>query len=274
MVSTAVRTFARGIPWNLFLLTLGCGLFALGVKAVAIPHMLISGGVFGTALLINYMTETLSPAVWNVLLNIPIFIAGWLFVGRRFVLYSLYGLAVVSVATQYLDMTINITDPILASIAAGCICGLGLGIVALHKRYGISVGQFSLLYNITLFVLAFSMYNPDSMLYSLIMIFVYSKVMDYVSTIFNQRKMVLIISTQHAAIREDILTHLHRGATLLSGSGGFTGEQRPVLLTVVQNYQIRLLEELIFRHDKQAFVIIENTLNVLGKGFSCVKEYK
>jgi uncharacterized membrane-anchored protein YitT (DUF2179 family) len=118
------------------------------------------------------------------------------------------------------------------------------------------------------------MYNPDSMLYSLIMIFVYSKVMDYVSTIFNQRKMVLIISTQHAAIREDILTHLHRGATLLSGSGGFTGEQRPVLLTVVQNYQIRLLEELIFRHDKQAFVIIENTLNVLGKGFSCVKEYK
>ena len=124
MVSTAVRTFARGIPWNLFLLTLGCGLFALGVKAVAIPHMLISGGVFGTALLINYMTETLSPAVWNVLLNIPIFIAGWLFVGRRFVLYSLYGLAVVSVATQYLDMTINITDPILASIAAGCICGL------------------------------------------------------------------------------------------------------------------------------------------------------
>ena len=127
---------------------------------------------------------------------------------------------------------------------------------------------------LTLFVLAFSMYNPDSMLYSLIMIFVYSKVMDYVSTIFNQRKMVLIISTQHAAIREDILTHLHRGATLLSGSGGFTGEQRPVLLTVVQNYQIRLLEELIFRHDKQAFVIIENTLNVLGKGFSCVKEYK
>ena len=274
MVSTAVRTFARGIPWNLFLLTLGCGLFALGVKAIAIPHMLISGGVFGTALLINYMTETLSPAVWNVLLNIPIFIAGWLFVGRRFVLYSLYGLAVVSVATQYLDMTINITDPILVLHSIGCDGGLTIISIALHKRYGISVGQFSLLYNITLFVLAFSMYNPDSMLYSLIMIFVYSKVMDYVSTIFNQRKMVLIISTQHAAIREDILTHLHRGATLLSGSGGFTGEQRPVLLTVVQNYQIRLLEELIFRHDKQAFVIIENTLNVLGKGFSCVKEYK
>ena len=82
MVSTAVRTFARGIPWNLFLLTLGCGLFALGVKAIAIPHMLISGGVFGTALLINYMTETLSPAVWNVLLNIPIFIAGWLLVAE------------------------------------------------------------------------------------------------------------------------------------------------------------------------------------------------
>ena len=186
-------------------------------------------------------------------------------------------------------MTINITDPILASIAAGCICGLGLGIVlhsigcdggltiisiALHKRYGISVGQFSLLYNITLFVLAFSMYNPDSMLYSLIMTFCVLQGDGLRFDHLQPAEMVLIISTQHAAIREDILTHLHRGATLLSGSGGFTGEQRPVLLTVVQNYQIRLLEELIFRHDKQAFVIIENTLNVLGKGFSCVKEYK
>ena len=69
MVSAAVRTFARGIPWNLFLLTLGCGLFALGVKAIAIPHMFISGGVFGTALLINYMTETLSPAVFRSIMG-------------------------------------------------------------------------------------------------------------------------------------------------------------------------------------------------------------
>ena len=94
------------------------------------------------------------------------------------------------------------------------------------------------------------------------------------STIFNQRKLVLIISSQHEVIRKEILTTLHRGATLLSGSGGFTGEQRPVLLTVVHNYQIKMLEELILRHDEHAFVIIENTLNVLGKGFSCVKKYE
>ena len=289
MLPLTIRTFAKGVPWNLFLLTVGCALFAFGVKAVAIPHTFISGGVFGTALLINYMTGTLSPAAWNVLLNVPIFIAGWLFVGRRFFFYSLYGLSVVSVATQWLDVTIQISDPILAAIAAGCLCGLGLGIVlhsigcdggltivsiALHQRYGIGVGQFSLLYNISLFVLAFSMYSPDNALYSLIMIFVYSKVMDYVSTIFNQRKLVLIISSQHEVIRKEILTTLHRGATLLSGSGGFTGEQRPVLLTVVHYYQIKMLEELILRHDEHAFVIIENTLNVLGKGFSCVKKYE
>ena len=228
MLPLTIRTFAKGVPWNLFLLTVGCALFAFGVKAVAIPHTFISGGVFGTALLINYMTGTLSPAAWNVLLNVPIFIAGWLFVGRRFFFYSLYGLSVVSVATQWLDVTIQISDPILAAIAAGCLCGLGLGIVlhsigcdggltivsiALHQRYGIGVGQFSLLYNISLFVLAFSMYSPDNALYSLIMIFVYSKVMDYVSTIFNQRKLVLIISSQHEVIRKEILTTLHRGTT-------------------------------------------------------------
>ena len=248
MVSTAVRTFARGIPGALFLLTLGCGLFALGVKAIAIPlYAPFPAAYSGTRFLINYMTETLSPAVWNVLLNIPIFIAGWLFVGRRFVPQPVW-LAVVSVATQYLDMTINITDPILASITAGCICGSGSPSIVLHsigcdgglttisfpshcKRYS-EVIQPAVQHHAVCTGL-FPMYNPEHVVFA-DLDFRVLKVMDYVSTIFNQRKMV-IISTQHAAIREDILTHLHRGATLpMSGSGGFTGEQRPVLVTVVQ----------------------------------------
>ncbi|MEG1610006.1 MAG: YitT family protein [Bilophila sp.] len=288
MVMYAIRTFARGVPWNLFLLTTGCFLFALGLKAIAIPHAFISGGVFGTAMLLNYTTGTLSPAVWNILLNIPIFIIGWLFLGRRFVLYSLYGLTVASLAVQFLTMTIAFNDPILAAIASGCICGLGLGIalhsigcdggltiisIALHQRYGISIGKFSLFYNLTLFILAFSMYNEDNVLYSLIMIYVYTRMMDYVSTIFNQRKMVLIISSNHEPIGRAIISLLHRGVTLLNGSGGFTGVSRPVILTVVHNYQIKMLEEIIFQFDKKAFVIIENTLNVLGKGFSRQKQY-
>ena len=102
----AVRTFAKGVPWNLFLLTVGCGLFALGVKAIAIPHEFISGGVFGTALLLHYTTGLFSPAVWNVLLNVPIFLAGWLFVGGCFFLLAAFdGLAWLSVRHRNICMS-------------------------------------------------------------------------------------------------------------------------------------------------------------------------
>lgn len=284
----SLRTLWGGIPWNLFLLTVGCGLFSFGIKAVAIPQAFISGGVFGTAILCNYLTGMGTASLWNLLLNVPIFAIGWFLVGRRFVLYSLYGLLVLSLGTEYITLTIPFSEPLLAAIAGGCLCGLGLGIVlhsqgcdggltivsiALYQRYGVSIGQFNLCYNITLFVCAFSFYNPDHALYSLVMIFVYSRVMDYVSTIFNQRKLVLIISTRHDSIAKNVIASLHRGVTVIPGYGGYTGASRPVLMTVVQNFQIKMLEEIIMKHDPHAFVIIENTLNVLGRGFSTRRTY-
>lgn len=105
------------------------------------------------------------------------------------------------------------------------------------------------------------------------MSFVVSYMLDYVLTMFNQRKLVLIISEKYDAISEIINTKLKRGATYLYGRGTFTKKPKRVILTVVHNIQLKRLEEAVYTVDPDAFVIMENTFNVLGKGFSRRKVY-
>ena len=105
------------------------------------------------------------------------------------------------------------------------------------------------------------------------MSFITSQVINYFLSIFNQRKMVLIISTKSEAIAAEVLNRIHRGDTFLEGRGAYSKEKKDVLLTVVNNYQLKRVEELVFNLDPEAFVIVENTFNVLGRGFSHRKVY-
>ena len=105
------------------------------------------------------------------------------------------------------------------------------------------------------------------------MSFITSQVLEYFLNISNQRKMALIISTQSSIIANEIMKRMQRGVTCLEGRGGFTGQKKDVLLTVVHTLQIKRLEELIYGIDPEAFVIMGNTFNVLGKGFSRHKTY-
>ena len=124
-----------------------------------------------------------------------------------------------------------------------------------------------------LFLLGLFILNIDSILYSIIAMFISTQAMEYVASLFNERKMGIIISNNPQAIADKIMDDLHRGVTLLSGKGGFTGQEKMVLLTVVHNYQIKRLEEAIFSVDQNAFLIIENTFTVIGSGFSKRKIY-
>lgn len=288
MLAQRMRDVTMTIPWNLFLLTVGGVLFSLGLKSIAVPHEFISGGVFGTGLYIYYSTGLFTPAVWYVLLNLPIFVVGWLFVSRRFFFYSLYGTAVTTLASQYITFQSSVSDPLLAAVAAGSVCGAGLGIVLrslgseggltvisiiLHQRWNIRVGQFGFAYNFVLFMFGLATMDTDRVLYSVIMVYTYSMVMDYVHSLFNQRKLVFIISDRVEAIGNDVLDKLHRGVTYLEGQGAFTGREKRVALIVVPNIQLKRLEEVVYNVDPDAFMIIENTFNVLGSGFSRRKVY-
>lgn len=282
------RQYASSIPYNLLLITIGSLIFGIGLKGIALPQGFISGGFSGVCLLIYYWTDLLSPGLLYFLLNVPIFILGWLYVSRRFFGYSLYGMLALTLAIDLIEIEIAIQEPMLAALAGGCLIGTGAGIILhslgssggndviaimLNQRFNVRIGTFFFLFNIGLFAFSLIRLPIDLVLFSLAMSFVTSQVIEYVLNFSNQRKMALIISDHADQIATQILSRLERGVTLLEGRGAYTGRQKQVVLTVINNLQLKRLEELVFNIDAQAFLIMENTLNVLGRGFSQRKTY-
>jgi uncharacterized membrane-anchored protein YitT (DUF2179 family) len=280
--------FISSVLWNLMLISTGSVIFAIGLKSIAIPHGFITGGISGLSLLFYYVSGYLSPGLWYMLVNIPIFLIGWIYVSRRFFLYSLYGMTALSLAIDLVGFGLPIKEPMLAVLAGGAIMGAGSGIILhslgsgggldivgiiLNQKLGLRMGTFYFSFNVVLFAFSFGFLDTDLVLYSLFMSFISSQTLDYVLAIFNQRKMVFIISDLNEKIAGDIHARLNRGVTYLDGSGGYSGKAKKIILTVVHNYQLKRLEELTLTIDPEAFIITENTFNVLGRGFSKRKVY-
>lgn len=282
------RELTLSVPWNLFLLTLGAFVAGLGLKCIAVPHGFISGGLFGTGLLVYYSTNILSPAIWYALVNIPVFILAWRFVSHRFFFYTLYGLAVTTLAVQFIPWVFPVENTLLAAIAAGCLYGIGLSImlrsfgsdggltivgIILNQRFDIKLGAFSLAYNIGLFFMGFLYLPVDHVLYSMIFVYVQTSIIDYSMRVVNQRKLVFIISECSENISKLVMGSLNKGCTFLPARGAYTNRERPILMAVVHNYQLKRLEELVYREDPKSFIIVTNTYDVIGLGFSSMKRY-
>lgn len=274
--------------WNILLITAGALLYSIGAKCIAVPMGFISGGIFGTGMLIYYASDIFSPSIWYFILNIPLFIFGWVFLSRRFFFYTLYGFLATTVLSEVISFQYFFEDEIVASIASGMLCGAGLGLILrsrgsdggttiigiiLNQKYNVRVGQTNFAYNLLLFGFSLAVLDPNKIMYSLILVFITSSIMDSFGSMFNNRKMAFVISDQYEVIAAAIMKKMGRGVTYIPGSGAFSGRNKTIIMTVVHNHQVKRLEELVFEHDEKAFVIIENTFNVIGRGFSIRRTY-
>lgn len=282
-MSAFIRKIVYGHAWCLFVLTVSGLVIAIGINGIAIHNGFIAGGFSGLSLLFYYVTGLLSPGIWLLILNIPVFVAGILLVSRRFFFYSLYGLLATAFFLETIQLELPIKDPLLAALSYGILLGAGLGMslrsfgstggldiicVILFQKFNFRIGQSSFFFNLFLFCFGFMFLDTDLVLYSLISVFVTALVADYFMAMFNQRKMVLIVTSIPEKMVSLIDQKVHRGSTFLYGRGAYSGDRKKIVLTVVNNFQLKRLEEIIFANDPNAFVIIENTFNVLGKGFS------
>ena len=282
------KTQVYSVGWNLVLITFGGVILSIGIKSVAIANGFITGGFSGLSLLIYYIFGGLSPGTWYLVLNIPLFIAGWLILSRRFFFYSLFGMLVVTLAIDLIPFVIPIKDRLLAALAGGTLIGAGAGIylhsfgsvggsdiiaIILNQKFNFPIGRIFFYFNLVLFSLSFGFLDLDLILYSLILTFIVSQVMDYFLGMFNQRKLVFVVSDKSDAIAKGIMDKIQRGVTFLYGRGGYSHRRKKVLLTVVNNYQLKRVEEVVFSIDLDAFFITDSTFNVIGKGFSRRKLY-
>lgn len=268
--------------WNLFLLTLGSAIFSLGAQGIAAHHGFLTGGVFGTGLLIWYAIGMYTPTIWYCLINIPLFLVSWFQVGKQFFIYSLYGTIATAVISGFIDFEIPIQDHFYAAVAAGVLCGAGTGLmlrtlgsgggldlvgVILNRKWNIGVGKFSFSYNAVLFLAAAMTIELDMIIVSFIQVFLASGTLDYVLRLGNGRKMVYIITEHGEEICEAIIAEGYGGATVLRGKGGYSGTDREIILTVTNNILLRRMENLVFDMDQNAMFIVENTFYVSGSRY-------
>lgn len=154
--------FLKQVLWSLFLISIGSGLCAIAINGILIPQKFLSGGLTGLVLIIHYLIPSLSVAILYALLNVPVFVLGWTYVGRRFFLYSIVGAAIFSGALAWVHVSLPVHDMLSSALLAGIISGVGVGIilkslgsaggtdilsVALLKRFSIRLGTTSLIFN-------------------------------------------------------------------------------------------------------------------------------
>lgn len=278
---TKKRPLALTILWNLLLISVGCFLCAATIKGLLIPKEFLAGGVTGLALLIHYLLPSLPLGAIYFILNIPLFFIGWMFVGPRFFWYSVAGVIIFSAVMFLPYPVIPINDMILAALTAGLVTGLGSGMilrslgsaggldilsVVLFKKYSIRPGTFVLAFNALLMTGAAFRIPLEMIIYTLIFMYVTSYCVNMIVTGLSQRKAIMIISPQWQAIADEIMNSMQRGVTMVRGSGGYTGQEVQILYSVVTFSELSRFKQLIRNIDPQAFVVVTETLEVMGRG--------
>ncbi len=285
MIDTKITS---SIPWNIFLITAGSAIIALALKGIAFEHAFIPGGIFGVSSLVYFAGGVGRISIWYLLFNIPLFLVAWKFISKRFLLYSLYSMFFFTGIYAVLDVDFQIRDQLYAAVTCGVLSGLGAGIVLrslgsnggldvmgvlFYQKFNIGLGKFYFFFNMVLYAFSFVFFENDLVIASMIMLFCTSFAMDYALSMFSQRKVVLVISDRPKEISAMVNDQFKMGSTLLNGVGGYSGTPKQIVLTVINNIQLKRLEEIVFTIDPAALFIAENTFSVIGSNVGRRKIY-
>ena len=270
---------------------LGNVFYAFVIKLFLLPGNLMTGGTTGIGLVVKHFTGT-SISGFVLVFNIVMLIVGWTLLGKKFALTTVissftYPIALEAANHIFGDLVIT-TDPMLNTIFAGLGIGIGLGIVirtgastggmdipplVLNKYFRIPVSVSLNIFDMLILVLQIVYNPPERVLYGVLLVMIYTTVLDKVLMMGNTKTEVKIISSQVEEIRQAILAQVDRGVTMLYGEGGYRQEQTQIVLSIVSNRELPRVEKLIRHIDPEAFMIVSRVTEVRGRGFSLSKHY-
>lgn len=278
------------------LIVLGCAVYGLGFQFFLYPNNIVGGGVVGISMILNRFLP-LPVGLMTVLMNIPLFLIAWRRFGLDFMVSSFVGMLLLSVsmdAFAALGLPAATADPMLGAIIGGVLKGVGLGMVycvgtttggvdivakLLRRKYSyINFGTIVLILDVSIIVL-YALTLPgksyESAMYSLIAMFVTTKVIDLLLYGIDNASLCYIISSKSAEITEAITNGtMHRGVTMLEGQGAYSHDRKQVILCVIKRTQIPEIRRIVRELDERAFVIVSDAKNVFGNGFENIAEVR
>ena len=254
------------------------------------PNNIVAGGITGIAQIVNLLTG-FPIGVLTIMCNIPLFIWAWRRLGRRFVIFTGLCMVISSVTIDLLEpIAVTLTsDPMLAAVYGGVIKGAGYGIVyttgatsggmdiparILRRHYPyINFSTFTLGINAVIIVaFAVIFQRFDSCMYTLICMYISSKVISLILYGPINSRICYIISQRSDELRRAITERLGRGATMLQAHGAWSGQEEQVILCVVKPPQIGKLRKMVREIDEHAFLVVSDARSVYGQGFENILE--
>lgn len=275
------------------LVLVGNIIYAGTVKLFLLPSNLMSSGTTGISLVVNHLTSFPIP-LFIALFNIAALIVGLIFLGKKFAMTTVFSSllypAFLEIFNRIHPGDIHITDNLLLNVLfSGIGLGLALGFVI---RAGASTGgmdipvlilnrYFKIPVSISLYVFDFCIilcqtfyHTAEDLLYGILLLLLTSIVLDKAVLLGVHKTEIKIISEKHDEIRSVILSEIDRGVTMLYGEGGYSQEEKQIVLTVISNRELAKIEKLVRAVDPSCFMIVSTVREVWGKGFSIEKTYK
>ncbi len=275
---------------DILLVIAGNAVLSVGVGLFVLPSHILSGGVAGISVALEPFLH-IDPNTMISILTFTLFLGGALLLGKKFavntllstILYPLF-LNIISAHVQ--DQVTQ--SPLLASIYAGVFVGVGVGLVfragastggmdipplIINKYTGISLPTLVLITDGLTVCIGILAYDLEAALIGLVSVYISSIMINKVLIIGGHgAKNVMIISEQYDKIMSAIYRDIHRGATVIEAQGGYTGKRRPVIMVVVSKKQLPPLHRLVTHIDPEAFVVVTDTTEVQGLGFTYQEE--
>lgn len=271
-------------------ITIGAALYAFGLQCFVIPNQLMEGGVTGIAVLLNYIFQ-FPMSVTTLAINIPLFLLGWKILGRKKMIYTIYGSVALSAFLALFEKNSHLIsiisfeqeyDSMLIVLYAGVTLGAGLGIVfrsggttggidiiarILSRWRGYSMGQIILVADTIIIGVSVFYISLDKILYTLVMVFIASKMIDFIQNGGYTAKAFSIITEDGERIASKITADMDRGVTIMPAKGAYSGTTKKIVYCVVQRSETHRLKELVRSIDPNAFIVIHEVQEVIGEGF-------
>ncbi|MDR0921412.1 MAG: YitT family protein [Lactobacillales bacterium] len=273
---------------DVIFVTVGSLIAAVGFNTLFMPNHIVAGGMSGLAVAMHKLTG-MSPDIFLYVTNIPLLVICWLFLGKENFFKTIYGSWIFPIfisLTQHLGAFTH--DQFLGGVFGGLVVGFGLGLVfygnsstggtgiivqIVNKYTPISLGFSMVIIDGIVTIIGLMAFNRETVMYSLIALFIVSKVVDFVSMGLSNSKNVMILSKESERIQTYLMTEIERGVTEMKVTGAFDKKEKQMLMCVIDGSEYPAMQRGILEIDPEAFVVVMPASEVMGRGFSLLKHY-